>query len=451
MSADLYAAFMAEQEKTSDARDATTPASTTTFAPSAEVIQPRTSTPADRTGTPSALKQKEDSPLWKRNTHGNDILFDAEEAELEDDFGEFETVDDANHEQIIAERDAFSTGGISTRAPAASRTGSLIPNLLDSDDAIPHHPVSSSKLPFRTKTADTQRIVLGSKLSTGTSWEGDWGAFQQTPATKKNDSVTIGKPTNPGARIGTETKSDAPDDDWEPFEDGEAPPHQGPVTSNVLSASEKKPQQVKSPIGATPNFERPTNVPPPSSLLQLLSSVFETIHDKNLTHAMPKTALASRILLVFRTASRLVAGRTLRWKRDAILAQSMRIGQAGKSGGMKLASVNKSESTREERDAEEMIRDWTNYVHEFNSILSQAEFPPHRMKISASPSLKILKHTGLSDASKQCALCGLKRSERLIDVDVDIDDLFGEFWTEHWGHNDCCEFWYSYKDLLAQR
>jgi len=141
----------------------------------------------------------------------------------------------------------------------------------------------------------------------------------------------------------------------------------------------------------------------------------------------------------------------MRWKRDTILAQSVRIGQAGKGGGMKLAAVNRSESTKEERDSEEMAHDWSRYLLEFNSILAQAGFPSHRMKLSASLSLKTVKHTSTSDLSKQCALCGLKRTERLSDIDVDVDDLFGEFWTEHWGHRDCCEFWYSYKDLLGHR
>jgi hypothetical protein len=59
---------------------------------------------------------------------------------------------------------------------------------------------------------------------------------------------------------------------------------------------------------------------------------------------------------------------------------------------------------------------------------------------------------GAIKASHPCALCALKRDERILRVDEgDVNDSFGEWWTEHWGHTGCRIFWERNKDLLLQR
>ena len=54
-------------------------------------------------------------------------------------------------------------------------------------------------------------------------------------------------------------------------------------------------------------------------------------------------------------------------------------------------------------------------------------------------------------AAKSCFLCGLKRDERIDKVDMHIEDSFGEWWIDHWGHVDCVIFWDEQKDHLQQR
>ncbi|OAL35629.1 hypothetical protein AYO20_05010 [Fonsecaea nubica] len=428
MSADLYAAFLVEEttskpEQTNDKRaNVTNNPSPPRITESVHGIQ----------------RQNVSSPLWQRDTGGSDILFDAEQPDVGDEFGDFETAGDSTTDlNKTGQADSLRHEGVmSTKAIGPE------PLILDLPDTIglldnPSHPETKV-----SQTLGAQRTLSGTEpteIGKQPSWDDDWGDFEETES----------QPLPP---LTTEVKAQPSDDDWEPIEDNV--PHSmqqtiypQPPTSRKDNACETETQS----RDQTLTYERPSNVPPPSSLLQLLSSVFGSIHESNADSVLSKSELASKVLLIFRVSSRIVAGRTLRWKRDTVLAQSVRIGQSGKSGGMKLAAVNKSETTKEERETEEMIRDWSSYLHEFNSILAQAEVPPCRMRLSSTPPIKRLGTTHLPDMSKPCALCALKRTERLKDVDADVDDLFGEFWVEHWGHKDCFDFWYSYKDMLKHR
>ncbi|EXJ73153.1 uncharacterized protein A1O5_04303 [Cladophialophora psammophila CBS 110553] len=432
MSADLYAAFLADKAPSLE-ETGNTPTYATTIAPSTTAIDIQLPTPVQPT-----LQQKAPSPLWQRDTGVSHVLFDTEDADFEDEFGDFETARDSTNNGInIRQHDLVAQAGlistnISDRAP-------LVPDLPDADNMLCEPSHRGIKLSQTSTVQNNQSGTRDAAIGAQPSWDDDWGDFEQTePA---------------GAlQLAVEATTHASDDEWEPLDDCIPASNQQISHPNILASTESKAMSVAfQPDTQTSAFERPTNVPPPSSLLQLLSSVFDFIHKSNADHTFSKSELASKVLLVFRVSGRIASGRTLRWKRDALLAQSVRIGQSGKSGGMKLTAVNKSEATKEERDTEEMVRDWSSYVHEFNSILAQAQVTPHRMRLSSTPSLKKLEHTDPSDPSKQCVLCGLKRTERLSDIDVDVDDLFGEFWVEHWGHKDCFNFWYSYKNMLGHR
>ncbi|KIY00086.1 uncharacterized protein Z520_03771 [Fonsecaea multimorphosa CBS 102226] len=437
MSADLYAAFIAEEtppkpEETSNVKAcATTPAHRVT---TTNIQSPTVVTRAAQANQ----QQKVPSPLWRRGTAGSDVLFDAEQADSGDEFGDFETAGDyANNVSNTRQDNSFGDEPL-----ISTETASLA--LLDagSADAIdvlhkPSHP--EIKTPRTLDVQHTQSRPKSTDTSGQPSWDDEWGDFEKTET----------QPLPPSVAEETAQRSD---DEWEPVEDSVLASMQHAAHPEPPASIKGTAAEVASPSGVeTLAFERPNNVPPPSSLLQLLSSVFEFVHQSNVDSVLSKPELASQVLLVYRVASRIVAGRTLRWKRDTVLAQSVRIGQSGKSGGMKLAAVNKSETTKEERDTEEMVRDWSSYLHEFNSILTQAQVSPFRMRLSSTPPIKTLKQTNPPDLSKQCALCGLKRTERLMDVDVDADDIFGEFWVAHWGHKDCFDFWYSYKNLLGHR
>lgn len=445
MSADLYAAFMAAGANESEAPNGfsteTDNQTTTTRLPAVELDLPASDQVWGTSHQES--RKKEPATLWRRDLDGTDVLFDAEEPDEDDDFGDFETVGNANEGEPRVNTNLH--GNIQP----------LVPDLLGEEDYAHQASITSSKQPIGTETVYATQFGHQEKGKIQSSWDDDWGEFEQTGRGNERISEQPKDQNGIDPNPAGDSITSVPEDDWEPCEDGTSAPVQSSVASQTSETTTTKSQLTQAFTSQAPTtapaFERPTNIPPPSSLLQLLSSVFETVHNDNALQSKPKSELAAQVMVVYRTACRLVAGRTMRWKRDTILAQSVRVGQAGKSDGMKLASLNKNESTKEQRDSEEMIHDWSNYVHEFKSILAQARLQPHRLRISASPSTQTLKYSGTSESSKQCALCGLKRTERLSEVDTDAEDIFGEFWTEHWGHKDCYNFWYTYKDLLSHR
>lgn len=400
----------------------------------------------------SSTSSQQGRPLWGEGVNGSEVLFDAEDAKDDDDFGAFETVGDANRaapDSTIPQQYEMHHG---TTTDKHVEPQVLVPDLLDTDVHVSQSFKSGMNLSHREELQSSRALQHGQDEKVLPAWDDDWGDFERTePEHAGGPRKNSFDPVRDDKQLTGAESISAGEDDWEPFEDDKPSQRKGgPSKASVGHLNQ--PHAANALLeGQSLSFERPTNIPPPSSLLQLLSSVFEELHTSHVENTISKTALAGKVLVVFRTASRIVAGRTLRWKRDTILAQNMRIGLAGTKGGMKLATVNKSESAKDERDSQEMMRDWTKHVLEFNSILAQGGFPPHRMKLTVAPSLKTLKYGSTSDASKECALCGLKRTERLPDVDVDLDDLFGEFWTEHWGHKECGEFWYSFKQLLGQR
>jgi hypothetical protein len=222
-------------------------------------------------------------------------------------------------------------------------------------------------------------------------------------------------------------------------------------------------KQIRAPA-STPNKGssapdvRPTNIPPPLVLLQLFPSVMEGLRelkDKGQDHMEGETSfsLASQITRTLKVASRVIAGRTLRWKRDTILAQNTKIGpaRAGKPGGMKLNSVSKGESVKEEQEAVGVIEAWRRHAPFFNTTVQSSGGRPvpvvtEKVRIeTASPAQGALK------ASHACAICGLKREERISKVDENVEDSFGDWWTEHWGHTECRTFWLENSSNLHQR
>ncbi|KEF58600.1 uncharacterized protein A1O9_06526 [Exophiala aquamarina CBS 119918] len=386
------------------------------------------------------------SPLWQKDSRGTDVLFDADAAEDDDDFGDFEDVDAADAPgqapKPLVEGDQSN---ITRPINPAQNTPDLI--TLEPGDGAPATDPGASEV----RKQQESQISLSPTCDLPepqAPWDGDWGDFEETsPAGKPPAHSGESRLSNQPAKMDSEPAEEV-DEEWEPFEDGQPQQSRSDTTNQTQAPATSMRAGRNAILASNEAAERPTNVPPPSMLLQLLSSVFEAVHGLNNSGEESKQVLGSRILLVFRVVSRIIAGRSLRWKRDTILAQSMRIGQAGSSRGMKLASVNRGESAREEREVEDLIGHWSRYAHEFNSILAQAHMTGHRLKLSSSLSLKIVKSAG---SGKQCALCGLQRNERINGIDTDTEDLFGEFWTEHWGHKDCCEFWYLYKKLLGQR
>jgi hypothetical protein len=216
----------------------------------------------------------------------------------------------------------------------------------------------------------------------------------------------------------------------------------------------------------------PTNIPPPSVLLPLVVTLFQSMSTavKKATTSeqassdsyepldQQRIQRIQRTLADVRAGARIMAGRKLRWKRDNILSQSMKIGPAsGKTSGMKLAGVDKAETRREDQEAAEALRAWKQQVGPLRSTISMIN--THLLgsgfslpDIAEAMPIRVVKPSeGAVTAPKCCFLCGIKRDERVAKVDVDVEDSFGEWWREYWGHVDCVAFWENHKASLRQR
>ena len=247
------------------------------------------------------------------------------------------------------------------------------------------------------------------------------------------------------------------DEPWVDFDAAQPAPN----PSNTIPARSFMPTEVSS-LGPPPS-----NIPPPSILLPLIANVLGSLPARLKTGTsaqrldQPSTPSEVRALLsTIRAAARILAGRKLRWKRDIQLSQSMKIGPAhsGKAGGMKLVGVDKAESRREDQEAAETLQVWKQQVGPLRSTVATLNgqmSANERFKIPEIADNMLIRQgkpsEGMVTAPKCCFLCGIRRDERVAKVDVDVEDSFGEFWMEYWGHIDCVELWKNHKDYLQQR
>lgn len=251
--------------------------------------------------------------------------------------------------------------------------------------------------------------------------------------------------------------------------------------SNSLEASEEVTASLASPT----NIERikpprpvetdclgspPSNIPPPSILLLLIETMFQSLladirkiilstDASTLSLDQSKVDQIQVHLLKVRAATRIIAGRKLRWKRDTHLSQSMKIGPAhsDKTGGMKLTGMDRTESLREDREVAEALSTWKKQLGGLRAAITMANAEIRGTVLSVphiSDNLQIRGakiEEGAMTAPKCCFVCGLRREERLEKIEVDVEDSFGEWWTDHWGHLDCRIFWERHKGSLEQR
>jgi hypothetical protein len=200
------------------------------------------------------------------------------------------------------------------------------------------------------------------------------------------------------------------------------------------------------------------SIPPPSVLLSTFVPIVETA-EKELVQPLasceaavrqqilsdPRTAEYVRgYLLVMTVCGHTMGGRKLRWKRDTVLGQSMRIGPAsGRSGGMKLTTVDKTEVTKEDGEVAEVLRAWNRQVGKIKSIVLEAK-KASNLDIGPVPELRetmsvrsVKQSEGGVPSRKPCILCGLKREERVDRVGLGIQDSFGEWWVEEANMHRC--------------
>ncbi|PHH87015.1 hypothetical protein CDD83_9420 [Cordyceps sp. RAO-2017] len=209
----------------------------------------------------------------------------------------------------------------------------------------------------------------------------------------------------------------------------------------------------------------PTNVPPPSVILstfpELFGSgnlLFKPIASQNASVKQkvlsdPKAAqYLQGYILLGSTAARVIAGRKHRWHRDKILAKSMSLSAAG-SKGMKLAGVDKTQAAREDRETADVVAAWREHVGPLRSAVAAANTAcGANMKVpELSDKMQAQAAKMVPTARAACLLCGLKREERIAKVDFDVEDSFGEWWVEHWGHRACKNFWLEHEQRLRQR
>ncbi|KAL2868678.1 uncharacterized protein BJX67DRAFT_350100 [Aspergillus lucknowensis] len=383
---------------------------------------------------------------------GNNVLFDAtleSFSDGSDDWGEFESPEvppsQPQAKTPTEKQRIISTSTFKSSPSFISPTGTTgVANPLDSWDAfsIEDKPSTDNRHPINTLVDGTPTIGTVNRQPTKPKspvhdepFE-EWGDFIDGPTGNSRPNGTI-----------TQEASNERD----------APTQTANVTPNPGGGT---PQANKQATQSPPaGHVRPTNIPPPSILLELFPQLFEQLRQQ-ITEARKSAVqedildvVALSILNTLTTAARVVAGRTLRWKRDSILGQSMRIGPArsGKSGGMKLSTVNKNEDIKERQEAVDVINMWRDRAALFNSVIQAVGRRPVRVILENTRVTTATAGQGAIKASHACALCGLKRDERIPKIDENVEDSFGEWWTEHWGHTECRRFWESNMGLLGQR
>jgi hypothetical protein len=484
MSADLFAAFGTNLSSPSATEDQNTkravPAvSSNALIPGFETLEIQ----HQSYERPSRPKQEYES-LWRRDDGGTDVLFDATEdvPQADEDFGDFE---DANAPDV----DHTSSSAIgfpreeSTNCEPPQRPGSQMPmhDLLGLDHADINETTTletSNRMPMSSISIS----ALQAKQPPSTvPVDDDWGEFSE-PTTI--DIVPLAKGTKaqtqqvPVQR--TEVQHDRIEDEWAPFDDDEtesssrlqaqkqhpgltAPPKPSALQQGRVPQAKPTTTTQQSNPRSTADI-RPSNIPPPAILLQYLPGVFDELRQTatqpvkqtpGRPSSPPKREIALAIIQAFTVAARVIAGRTLRWKRDAILVQSMRMGPAASGGGgrgMKLAAIDKSENLKEEKEAADVVGSWGKSAHLFNSTVSKAGIQRPLMALYLSVRPRLTSGVDVLKASHACALCGINRDERVSQVDVNVEDSFGEYWIEYWGHRDCRDFWTStYVHRLHQR
>lgn len=379
------------------------------------------SQPTQSSRIPNKEEKSSPNKLRKKSQYAPaqnaDVLFDAEnvsEEDEDDDWGAFEGGSTQSHK-------ATSTH------PAKSPAGALGIDLLSLEDTSAQWASSAEEPQRRPKT--TQR----------------------------------GPPTTNYAQD---------DDAWDDFEDVVPPPGQ---PSSVIPTLPKSTINIANPADPSnaPTLP-PTNIPPPAVLLSVFpsffasaqSALFDTLtkipHEQKqelLSHPATHQFLRGFIGLS-NVLAHIIAGRKQRWKRDQFLAQGMRIGPAaaGGKGGMKLAGVDKSEVAKEDREALDAVRQWRSIVGKLRSAVAGAnagtstKLPPVP-EISEQMPVKVLRPAeGGISASHACALCGLKREERVPKMDDGVNDSFGEWWVEGMNmHLLCKNFWNEHSGKMRSR
>lgn len=466
-----------------------------------------TSTPEPWQQRPSWEKDsKPEKPKKPARNPDPNVLFDADfEAENapddDDEFGDFETGTPATSVPPIASTSSASFDFLSlgsTPAPSAPpkrqppglnlANASFTANL----SAIPEGPRSpypeAPKSPYgsfqdrkpeqvkqlqvKTPIAKLPKDPNEASASPVTAWptvEEDgfgntWDEFKDIPDTKPTTSHQKSKLQSKPAPTSTAPSSDWDWQDWAT----DAKPTTTATTTATAPGPAGPPENKPGPP--------PTNIPPPAILLSLFPSLLDLASAsllKPLLTLSPSSPAYQRVVAAESTlnflrgylalatvAARIIAGRKHRWHRDKFLAQNMSISAAPVAGGqrgMKLASIDRAHSAHDDREATEVAAVWKRNVGRLRSVVAavnaahQATGAAQLRVPEVAVGLAINTAKGVPTAPKACVVCGLKRDERVVKVDVGVEDSFGEWWVEFWGHRDCRNFWLQHEKELRSR
>lgn len=406
-----------------------------------------------------------------------EILFDAadeistsKDDDDEDEFGDFETFT----AEPASEPPPPSSQSLERLFGATTLT-SKSPNNFKGPSPMPITP-GATTLPYpqAPKSPSFQeRNPFGQQLGL---------AMTQVAAAKKADKVQSASPITAWPSFeapkldpyqDSPVPNNQPGDEWGDFADlPELPPATSTKPTSGIEVDAWAWDAADRVASEPANIPPPTNVPPPSVLLTLFPPLFDLPKNtllkgvvnqpfpmKNRILSDPSTISFLRAYLLIATvAARIIAGRKLRWKRDTILSQSMKIGPStgGGKGGMKLTGIDKAEVTREERESTEVVRVWKEQLGRLRSAVAVAnsslsDTSQHLSIPEISETMHIKSQEGGLTAPKPCVVCGIKREERVNKVDVQVEDSFGEWWVEHWGHRACKNFWQEHESKLKHQ
>ncbi|KAK3692941.1 hypothetical protein B0T22DRAFT_31508 [Podospora appendiculata] len=404
-----------------------------------------------------APAKKPDSQKPKPNADPN-VLFDVDDFELHDDADNGDD-DLGDFESEVVPSSSFQPSGSS---PGSTQPKKQPPGLMlsssrtTSDGSLYPQAPKSPYGSFQTRKPDPVKQL---RVRTPLGSEFPKEVKQRSPS-----------PVTAWPTVG----ADASDNDWAEFEDL-------PAENKPRAAADSLKMEIFPPkpaagsaLAANDSGPPPTNVPPPSVLLSVFPQLLDLANTSLLKPistlpASGRQAVASNAATVLflrghlalaTVAARIIAGRKQRWHRDKFLMQSMSISAAGGKGGMKLAGVDKTQSAREDREAAELLSVWQQQVGRLRSAVAAAN---QAAAGSGSGGLSTLRVPELSinvsahaaplvaTAPKPCVICGLKRDERIPKVDVDVEDSFGEWWVDYWGHRACRNFWLEHEVKLRQR
>lgn len=444
-------------------------------------------------------KVKQKSPALPRDPN---VFFDAEEDEEtgeedeageDDDFGSFVAPEPEKQLKVVLPPLAAPPAPVFSNAVQKKQV-----SLLDFDDdpgpfvtsTDAQNGSSSNKNPapapmqdssgfewddFESSTAKPAQSVAPKRVSKAPLV----AAISQSKSTPSRSSTPALQP---------KLNNIANDDAWDDFE--ATPATQTTIIPNRTSTPSMTPQPPQLPNlyqpAPQPTSLPPSNIPPPSVLLSLFPSLIKSAttqlfshlsdHPSSTTSSATRTALLNHpttttflhsYLSLAVVLGRIIAGRKPRWKRDTHLSQNMRIGTASSRGsggsGMKLAGVDRAEASKEDREVAEVLRLWRGQVGKLRSAVSAVNAAstsghgkgvvlPAIPELSETPVVRLAKESeGGVVAVKQCVVCALKRNERVVKVDGEVEDVFGEWWVEHWGHRSCVNFWRAWEGELRSR